>query len=145
MHRKPTPAEDYRKAHLNPQVSSQKTAIKPLSQGLKKSVQPILASKATDGTSYSLNYNELLEKLNVLKKEQDDQQEKQNFIHILSTKLNSAEPRVDDVDDQSILDQHVSSVFSPRHTPGTTSPKHLQRQTYRTNEMSTSMPDFGKK
>lgn len=169
MHRKPTPAEDYRKAHLNPQVLSQKTLIKPLNQGLKESVEPISKSKM-ESASYAIDHKLLYKKLECLKREQDKEVEKEHFIRSLSNKLNTAaQPRViadvhqekehlirslsnilnaaqprGDVDVQSILDHHVSSVFSPRHTPGSTSPKNLQRSHHRSNEMSSSVPDFGK-
>lgn len=52
-------------------------------------------------------------------------------------------PSVED-ENQSILDQHVSRVFSPQFSPGTTSPKYLHRFRHHPNEMSTSMPDFSK-
>lgn len=168
MHRKLTPAEDYRKAHLNPPVASQKTVIKPLNQGHKESVEP--KSKA-EGASYPIDYKLLYKKLEYLKREQDNELEREHFIRSLSNKLhtaaqpkvfadghqekehlmrslsnilNAAQPR-GDVDGQSILDQHVSSVFSPRHTPGSTSPKNLHRSHHRSNEMSLSVPDIGKK
>lgn len=185
MHRRPTPAEDYRKAHLNPQVMSQKSLIKPLNQGIKESVEPLSKSRP-ECAPYPIDPKELFEKLEMLKRKQEkEKQEKEkeqqrelgknNFIQELSSKLQSAQPRTtataaaaqpgvqdkeiiarsiinmlnsglprDDVDVQSILDHHVSSVFSPRHTPGSTSPKNLQRSHHRSNEMSSSVPDFGK-
>lgn len=72
----------------------------------------------------------------------------ERFSRSLTDKLSSAQPRVFPAvedDDQSILDQHVSRVFSPYLSPGTISPKHLHRFHHRSNEMSTSMPDFGKR
>lgn len=170
MHRRQTPAEDYRKAHMNPQVLSQKSLIKPLNQGLKESDEPV--SKTPSRASYPIDPKELFKKLQNYKREQEKQLENKQFAQNLNSKLNSAQPRLaadaqpdgsekeqyirslsnainsrlprGDVDVQSILDQHVSSVFSPRHTPGSTSPKNLQRSHYRSNEMSSSVPDFGK-
>lgn len=178
MHRRPTPAEDYRKAHLNPQASSQKTLIKPLIQGLKESIEPISKTRM-ECASYPIDPKLLYKRLEQVKREQDKELEidqfkrsfstklhnqavagqpraaaaaaavvaqpddKEHFIRSLSNILNSGLPRPD-VDVQSILDHHVSSVFSPRHTPGSTSPKNLQRSHHRSNEMSSSMPDFGK-
>lgn len=165
MHpRRPTPAEDYRKAHINPPALSQKTLIKPLNQGLKESVEPI--SKSRMESSYPIDSKALFQKLEKVKRKQDNME---HFIRSLSTKLRSAaEPRAaaaphqpvhdqenlqhkiknmltnTDVDEQSILDHHVSNVFSPRHTPGSTSPKNLQQSHHRSNEMSSSVPDFGK-
>lgn len=48
-------------------------------------------------------------------------------------------------DSQAILDDHVSRVFSPHLSPGTASPKHIQRHQHRSSEMIHSMPDFGEK
>lgn len=181
MHRRPTPAEDYRKAHLNP---SQKTVIKPLNQGLKETVEPI--SKSRMESMYPIDSKLLYDALENLKRKQEldkgketkkDQEEffrnlntrlhsaaqpragataadvpiqpdlhndKEHLLRSLSNILNPGQPR-NDVDVQSILDHHVSSVFSPRHTPGSTSPKNLHRSHHRSNEMSSSVPDFGKK
>lgn len=166
MHRKPTPAEDYRKAHLNPPTTSQKTLLKSISQGLKESVEPISKSRM-ESSPYPIDYKELYKKLEHLKREQDKELQEHflsNLSNNLSSKLHSAaQPRMltdvreklsnilnstqlrGDVDCQSILDLHVSSVFSPRHTPGTTSPKNLPRPHQRSNEMSSSVPDFGKR
>lgn len=173
MHRRPTPAEDYRKAHMNPQMPSQKTLIKPLNQGLKEHADPSSKSKI-ESSPYPVDANALFKCLERLKREQDreinEESNKDHFLHKLSTTLETAaKPRVPaaaataqpDVQDhlfrslskilnsrgddcQSILDQHVSSVFSPRHTPGSTSPKNLHRTHHRSNEMSSSVPDFGK-
>lgn len=183
MHRRPTPAEDYRKAHLNPQVPSQKTLIKSLNQGLKECVEPISESRM-ECAKYPIDPKVLYKRLEMLKLEEDEkikkESEPEHFFRNLSTKLHSAQPRATvaatasaaaappavhdkeqilrnlsnkfinlgmprgDVDVQSILDHHVSSVFSPRHTPGSTSPKNLQRSHHRSNEMSSSVPDFGK-
>lgn len=162
IHRKPTAAEDYRKAHINPPSLSQKTPIRSLSQGLKDSVEPITRSKL-ETASCPLDYKLLFKKLECLRKEQEREPGQEHFFRNLSNRLNNevAQPRnvqekehiirnlsnrfpQVDVDAQSILDHHVSNVWSPRHTPGTTSPKNLQRPHYRPNEMSSSVPDIGK-
>lgn len=150
LHRRLTSAEDYA-ACFNGLVKSQMTPIKSLAQGLKGPViQPIPKSKI-EQASRSLNTVLLCEKLIALKEAQDKSEQVEKFNRSLNDKLNSAQPRefppVEDsmyVDDQSILDQHVSRVFSPQFSPGTMSPRHLQRYQHRPNEMSTSMPDFGK-
>lgn len=146
FHRKPTAAENYRKSFVNPPITSQKTALKPFSQGLKASIQPAMKSHA-DKTSYKLDAEILFQKLDALKSEMENVEKQERFSQSLSAKLNSAQPRVFPAvedDDQSILDQHVSRVFSPFLSPGTISPNHLHRYHHRPNEMSTSMPDFGK-
>lgn len=168
MHRRPTAAEDYRKAHVNPQTALQKTIIKPLNQGLKESVEPISQARM-ENARYQLDAKVLYKKLEKVKHEQEKELEQKELNRAVNARLNSAaaQPRAvtaqdtvhmlrsisnllsseaprDDVDCQSILDMHVSSVFSPRHTPGTTSPKNMQRSHHRSNVMSTSVPDFGK-
>lgn len=138
--RKPTAAEDYRRTYLNPTVLSQNTLLKPIAQGLKDSTQPDVSQG--ENKSKPLDAGLLCRKLSALKQEQDKQE---RFNRHLADKLTSAQPRVFpavEEDDQSILDQHVSRVFSPYLSPGTISPKHLQRY-HRSHEMSTSMPEFG--
>lgn len=154
MYRKMTSAENYRKCHVNPPVLSQKTLIKPLSQGSKEmsdtmhSTQKSHADKSKCQLANYLDPQVLCEKLDALKKEMETLEVQDlRFSRSLSDKLSLAQPRVFPAvedDDQSILDQHVSRVFSPYLSPGTISPKHLHRFHHRTNEMSTSMPEFGK-
>lgn len=163
IHRKPTLAEDYRTAHVNSSIASQRSIIKPTSQGISK--------LRMEAAGKPLDFNELFRKLEEAKRETDkkvnhemiicklkelntnkshsaaqprmiaDVRDKKQIIQNLSNLLN---PTQSHDDSQSILDHHVSSVFSPRHTPGSTSPKNLQRPYQRSNEMSSSVPDFGK-
>lgn len=180
MHRKPTPAENYRKAHINPQIPSQKIPINPLSinQQRAKETEAKIEPMTKSGTVNWEWYMELCKKLEdwikecknakppCPQEEQHGQQQKghEHFVNILSSKLTkypAAQQNVladvneklnklfnaqsrGDADSQTILDLHVSSVFSPRHTPGTTSPRNLPRPHQRSNEMSSSVPDFGK-
>lgn len=144
IHRRLTPAEDYRSCHVNPAIKTHNSLVKPLAQGPKAQVEPISKSRL-ETASQSLDARLLCERLIKLKKEMDKPEKLDKFSRSLSDKLSLAQPRplpVDD-DDQSILDKHVSRVFSPIISPGTVSPKHLQRYHHRSNEMSTSMPDFG--
>lgn len=159
--RRPTAAENYRKCYINPSVQSQRTALKPFAQGLREAVQPPArplaqglreavpppARPLANRPAFELNPDVLTVKLNALKQEMENVVKQERFSQSLSDKLSSAQPRVFPAvedDDQSILDQHVSRVFSPYLSPGTISPKILQRYHHRANEMSTSMPDFGK-
>lgn len=155
FHRKPT---DY--SYVNPNVASQRTIVKPLSQGLKESIEPLPKSRM-EKASFALDSNKdyLLMRLNDLKREQENAEKQEQFNRVLKDRLSAPQfkthPKmfpetllktsiVED-DDQSILDQHVSRVFSPLISPGTASPRQLQRhQQHRNSEMSSSMPDFGK-
>lgn len=131
---------------MNPPVASHRTAVRPLAQGLKESIGPISKSKL-EIASQPLDTVVLCQKLNELKQKQEEEEKQDRFTRSLSDKLSSAQPRAfptEDDDDQSILDQHMARVFSPYLSPGTISPKHLHRYQHRSNEMSTSMPDFGK-
>lgn len=98
------------------------------------------------------NPMELCAKLMELKQQQTDkplfQHERvraEQFSRSLNERVERLRglPSVED-ENQSILDQHVSRVFSPQFSPGTTSPKYLHRFRHHPNEMSTSMPDFSK-
>lgn len=143
MHRRLTAAEDYRSCHINPATKTE-NVVRPLAQGPRAQVEPISKIRLETALK-SLDAKLLCEKLIRLKKEMDKPEKADKFSRSLSDKLSLAQPRplpVED-DDQSILDKHVSRVFSPIISPGTVSPKHLQRNHHRSNEMSTSMPDFG--
>lgn len=135
---------------MNPQIASHKTAVRPLVQGLKGSVDPVSNSKLAEAKK-KLDPNELCEKLNELLKKQEKGGKEERFTRDLNDKLSTAKPRElppSEDDDQAILDDHVKRVFSPYLSPGTISPKHFQRyhhhHHHRSNEMSTSTPDFGK-
>ncbi|XP_055311072.1 axin [Sitodiplosis mosellana] len=145
FHRRPMPIEDMRKC-MNGPIASHKTAVYPLAQGSKertKTPPPISKSKM-EQASHPLDAAELCKKLTALKEELDKKGER--LHRILSDKLQSAQPRefpLVEEDDQSILDHHVSRVFSPGDsTPGNESPRHLQKNHHRSNEMSSSTPDF---
>lgn len=160
FHRKPSAAEDYQRCYVNPPIASQRTfLVKSLSQGLKESVEPLPKSRIEKASiTLEENKNYLLMRLNHLKREQEDKERQEQFNLVLKDKLSSpnlkSHPKmfpdtllktsiVED-ETQSILDDHVSRVFSPQFSPGTASPRHLQRHhQHRSNEMSTSMPDFG--
>lgn len=152
MHRKPTAAEDYRKTHMNPPVASHKTPIRPLSQGLRETIELNGTSqKRLEEARYKLDANVLFEKLNEVKRkiERDEMDnnksnmDKNKFSRCLVEKL---QREVEEDDGQSILDEHVSRVFSPNNanSPGTISPRHLNRLQHRSNQMTASMPEFGK-
>lgn len=106
------------------------------------------------------NQEYFLMRLNEIARERENEERQEQFNRALKDRLTSpqfkTQPKmfpetllktsIIEDDDQSILDQHVSRVFSPHLSPGTASPRQLQRhQQHRNNEMSTSMPDFGKK
>lgn len=137
---------------MNPPVSQPTiAAFKPGSAFVpKEPVGKVSNARLSSANNSAINASELFQKLNALKREQEDQEKQERFSRSLADKLTSAQPRVfaameDQLDDdQSILDQHVSRVFSPYLSPGTISPKHLHKYHHRHNEMSTSMPDFGK-
>lgn len=145
MHRRPVTSEMMH-ACMNPPLASHKTAVRPLAQASKersRTPDPVSNSKLKQAST-PLNAEELFLRLTALKNNQD---EGERLHRQLSDKLSSAQPRVFppiDDDDQSILDHHVSRVFSPgESTPGNESPRHLHKNHHRSNEMSTSMPDFG--
>ncbi|XP_031626193.1 axin-like isoform X2 [Contarinia nasturtii] len=123
IHRKPMQHEDFRK-YVNPQ--SQKVALKPLSHGMKETVGPPSKSRL-EQAAHKLDTSLLCEKLNKLKRDQE--RECQQLTQHVNKKL-TAQPRLFSAveeDDQSILDHHVSMVFSPIMSPGTSSPGNLHR------------------
>lgn len=134
LHRKPTHAEDFRRSYLNP--PSQQLAIKATNEIAMKEPGMLPNERLANAKNFAVDPNELFKRLNTLKRNRDLDQEK--FNRSLTDKLTSLD------DDQTILDQHVSRVFSPYLSPGTISPGHLQKYQNRHNEMSSSMPDFGK-
>lgn len=140
---------------MNPPTTSQRTVVKPRtdllssqSSSLKEAIEPLSKSRAGKST-YTLDFKLLYDKLCALKRHQDESERSDSqFTQCLNDKLSSAQAQarvlpIED-DDQAILDQHVSRVFSPYLSPGNASPKHLHRYQQRANEMSTSMPNFGK-
>lgn len=149
IHRKPTPAEDIRRC-MNPAIASHKTVVRSLAQGLKLPYG--LTQRSEDDlkkASKPLDPNELCQKLNELQQKQDAAKQCTLNSRQLSDKLTSvAQPRVfsqvDFDDDQAILDKHVSRVFSPGMSPGTSSPKHFHRHTHRPHDSSNFIPEFGK-
>lgn len=142
------------RACLNPQVAAHRTAVRPLAQGPKASVEPHGYSKSRLAqASQQLDPATLIIKLKALKEEQESQifLKFEKLHRSVIEKLTPADkltrplpPQIED-DDQAILDLHVQRVFSPNFSPGTISPMTLsQRYHHRPSEMSTSMPDFGK-
>lgn len=154
IHRKLTAAEDPRKNFINPPAASHRTtAIKPISQGLRETavMNGFSQGRLAQANSYKLDTDTLFAKLNTVKHEQDIQESQDNLFRQVHDKLEKSKeqrvfPAMEEDDGQSILDQHVSRVFSPNqnNSPGTISPKHLSRLQHRNNEMTTSMPEFGK-
>lgn len=143
IHRRPLPPEAMH-ACMNPAIASHRTAVRPLAQASKERIrtpEPMSNSKLIQAST-PLDAAILFQKLAELK----NNLEGESLHRILSDKLSSAQPRelppIED-DDQSILDHHVSRVFSPNATPGNESPRHLHKNHHRSNEMSNSMPDFG--
>lgn len=129
--------------------------IKPLPHG-QEGVGQISKSRLQQA-SIGLDAEVLKSKLSALKKNMEKQEELEKA---LNERLKSAhfqsQPKVFpeallkhglvEEDDQSILDQHVSRVFSP-HLSGEQSPiqpRQVSRHHHRSNEMSTSLTDFGK-
>lgn len=149
IHRKQTAAEDPRRSFMNPPAASQRTLVKPTSQGLRELIGfngPPQAKLDQAKNFVGINPKDLTEKLNKLKREREIQGNPDMLVHHAHERLGSRFPAMEEDDGQSILDQHVSRVFSPgnNNSPGTISPKHLNKLHHRSNEMTTSMPEFGK-
>lgn len=121
---------------MNPPIPHQKTVIRPLAQGLKGSVEPVTKARF-EKASQPLDPDLLTKKLLHVQQVREEQEQQEQFGRMVNDRL----AQMDDTDDQSILDQHVSRVFSPHRTPGTVSPGQLHRPAM--NEMSTSLSDFG--
>lgn len=119
---------------VNPQ--SQSVAIKPLQHGIKGTIAMPSMKSRLEQAAQELNTKELVEKLIEVKRDRDRKEKQQEqFSQNLNDKLSQHGMFVwDQEDDQSILDQHVSKVFSSGMSPGTVSPGNLHR----------SMHDFGK-
>lgn len=148
-----TYAEDIRTARINPPNASQKTPLKPFSQGRGGIVAPgPLSNDRLNKASHELDPELLTKKLLDYLREEKSKREKQEEevffskqldASSLNDKLSSARPREPiEEDDQSILDDHVSRAIP---SPGTISPRHLKHNRYqhRSNGMSTTMPDSG--
>lgn len=131
---------------MNPANASHKTAVKPrteMAQGLRETVAPV-SNEKLEQASQPLDAGLLCHKLNLVLKQIEKNEKQEKFNRSLSDKL-SVLPHMEE-DDQSILDLHMERVFSPYSTPGNISPKHLNsRYHHRSSEMSTPIPDFGKK
>lgn len=145
---------------MNPTIASQKTVVKPLSHTMKEtndlpeSLRNPFSSKRMEDASKPFDRELLTKKLLELQKEQErKEQSQEQFGQLLKDKLTKPvqsqqpvmlraflQPTFDE-DDQSILDHHVSRVFSP----GSVSPGQVHRpHQHRSSEMSSSLPDYGK-
>lgn len=129
---------------MNPPIASHKTPIRPLAQGLREAVEPNGPSQARlEQAKHQLDPNVLFAKLDKLKREE----EKKEMVNLkFNRHLTEKLGELEEDDGQAILDEHVSRVFSPNNnlSPGTISPRHLNRHQHRSNQMTTSMPEFGK-
>lgn len=140
MHRIPTTVENYRRAIINPETPSLKTVFKPTIEGFKETVEPLSKSRM-EKASHELNPEVLTSKLNALKQQME---KKEYFDKALTDRLKTAQLQTQfEDDDQSILDQHITRVFSPYLSPGSVSPRHVNRPHHRSSEMSSSLTDFG--
>lgn len=120
---------------MNPSIPQQNTVIKPLAQASKNTFGSIQKSRL-ENAAKPFDPDLLTRKLLEFQKSQDQHEKQEQFGRSLNDRLT----QIDDLDGQSILDQHVSRVFSPHQTPGTVSPGQFHRPAM--NEMSPL--DFGK-
>lgn len=128
---------------INPSIAHQTTVVRPVTQDGRESFGDIPKARL-EKASQPLDHELLSEKLKLLQKEQDEREKKQQHEHFSIGMLNDRLTQMDDFDNQAILDQHVSRVFSPIRTPGTVSPGQPHRPTSRYTDMSASLTDFSK-
>lgn len=146
-------AEDHKRSFLNPSVSLSRTLVRPTQQGLKEKVEPISRSRI-EQSSFTLveNKDYFIQKLLELQKKREKEEKSEQFNQILNDRLKiqtfkstqkmfpeaMMKPNIED-DDESILDLHVSRVFSP---PRESTSPHYHKPQHHRGEIGNSMPDF---
>lgn len=151
--RRSTAAEDHKRSFLNPSVSLSRTLVRPTQQGLKEKVEPLSRSRM-EQSSFAIEKNQdyLVQKLLEVKKIRDREEMDERFDQNLKDRLKiqtfkstqkmfpdaMMKPNIED-DDESILDLHVSRVFSP---PRESTSPHYHKPQHHRGEIGSSMPDF---
>lgn len=134
-------------------MSLSRTLVRPTLQGLKEKVEPISRSRM-EQSSLTLDKNKdlFIQKLLELQKIREREEKDEQFNQILNDRLKiqtfkstqkmfpdtMMKPNIED-DDESILDLHVSRVFSP---PRESTSPHYHKQQHHRGEIGSSMPDF---
>lgn len=134
-------------------MSLSRTLVRPTQQGLKEKVEPLSRSRM-EQSSFILEekWDQVIQKLMEVKKRQEREEMDEQFDQNLKDRLKiqtfkstqkifpdaMMKPNIED-DDESILDLHVSRVFSP---PRESTSPHYHKPQHHRGEIGSFMPDF---